>query len=799
MGVVAPLVLLGVIVAVVVGIALLVAVVGPLSRAFGWVIRRTVGFIGGMLRDALRLVGAVVASVVFVPLIVINVLIGRWSASSHYGRAFQAELAAMGGCLYRMLIGHWIRLFGLSDLTEGIERRVPEAVMAAPTADRPRGGKAGQFPGYEIVGSLPGGGSGGKLFVAAPTAEKRAAFVRAGQFEVDRVVIKAFSLRDGSTLPQIIRENRALPAARRLGLILEHELNEERFYYVTRYVPGESLALVGQRLHAESGPDGLDTPRLRAALGYAADLLRTLRTYHDGGLWHKDVKPDNIIVADGAAHLVDFGLITPLRSSMTLTTHGTEYFRDPEMVRMALRGVKVHEVDGSRFDLYAAGAVLYSVIEDSFPAHAGLSQISRRCPDAVKWIIRRAMTDYDKRYASAGLMLADVETVIGASDPFALKPVDLPSVRAGGAGAYEFDPAAIDAASGNHRHPWEADEPRPSSVRAASFGGAAAAVGVGNSFAGSAATDTPRLRVTDWWTGRYAIDPPVNQGHTVRSPEPRPHAPRPSPRAPGSSAAEQLVRARARVREARDRAQGRMDARRRSFEPAGVNAGVVIALLIFVGLVAVVLIPSMFLSRTVIVPPTFPKGNPAPEDGAWTVGSYDLDLTAWNRSPSPVRDSERPEVLVLRDSVAFAPSAVGPIDRAIESMRKAGFTIGGEAASTNDAGPSDFDQSIQTAASLRAAIGISPFGSEEARSAIQDWLLQTEGSNRVVVWIARASDSAPAVWVLTPGAGRQPGLNEVVSAFGALSEPSDQTVDGSRERSTERTSRSGRPRERTSR
>jgi hypothetical protein len=35
---------------------------------------------------------------------------------------------------------------------------------------------------------------------------------------------------------------------------------------------------------------------------------------------------------------VDFGLITPLRSAMTLTTHGTEYFRDPEMVRMALQG-----------------------------------------------------------------------------------------------------------------------------------------------------------------------------------------------------------------------------------------------------------------------------------------------------------------------------------------------------------------------------------------------------------------------------------------------------------------------------
>src|SRR5262249_31066541 len=155
---------------------------------------------------------------------------------------------------------------------------------------------------------------------------------------------KSFSLRDGSSLPQIVRENRALPAAKRLGLILEHELTDERFFYVMKYVPGESLGLVTQRLHAESGSSGPAPRQLREAVEYAADLARTLCHYHQGGLWHKDVKPDNIIVSDGQAHLVDFGLITPLRSSLTLTTHGTEYFRDPEMVRMALRGAKVHEV-----------------------------------------------------------------------------------------------------------------------------------------------------------------------------------------------------------------------------------------------------------------------------------------------------------------------------------------------------------------------------------------------------------------------------------------------------------------------
>src|SRR5207244_571513 len=99
----------------------------------------------------------------------------------------------------------------------------------------------GQFEGYKIVGSLAGGGSGAKLYIAQPDPVKSAAFTRDGLNNVGQVVIKAFSLQDGSSLPQIVRESRSLDAAKRMGLILDHSLTAERFYYVMRYVPGESL------------------------------------------------------------------------------------------------------------------------------------------------------------------------------------------------------------------------------------------------------------------------------------------------------------------------------------------------------------------------------------------------------------------------------------------------------------------------------------------------------------------------------------------------------------------------------
>jgi serine/threonine protein kinase len=401
-----------------------------IGRGFGWFFRKLFALIGGLMSDALRLAGHLLTAACYVPAIALSILFSRWSNANHYGRALEAEAMGAVNCLYRLAIGHIAKFFGLTPLIEGLERRVPDVIARAPGADRPSGG-ANAFEGWVVNGSLQGGGSGGKLWLASPTNEKRRALAAAGRPCPERVVIKSFSLEEGSTLPQIVRENRALAAARDLGLVIEHELTAQRFHYVMPYVPGEDLGLVTARLHARSGPAGLDDAPLHEALGFASDLLLTLDRFHSAGLWHKDVKPSNILVSEGRVHLVDLGLITPLASAMTLTTHGTEYFRDPEMVKLALKGVKVHEVDGVKFDVYGAGAVLYSMIENSFPAHGSLSRISRRCPEAVRWIVRRAMADMSNRYGSAREMLADLQVVAQAPDPFAVRPAELPSLKGG--------------------------------------------------------------------------------------------------------------------------------------------------------------------------------------------------------------------------------------------------------------------------------------------------------------------------------------------------------------------------------
>ncbi|MHC5008038.1 MAG: protein kinase domain-containing protein [Planctomycetota bacterium] len=490
--------------------------IGGLFNALGWLLRHVFEFIGGMLKDTVRFVGAIIAWLVLIPLVLLNIVIGRWSAAGHFFRSMKREVGVGTTCLYRVALQRPLRFVLLGGLLEGLEERVNEAWEAAPTSDKPRR-RAGKFDGYTIVGSLPGGGSGAKLYVAEPDKNSR----RKGPDLPPQVVIKSFTLTDGSSLPQIVRESRALEPAKQMGLVLDHGMDEHRFFYVMPYHHGDHLGIITRQLHGRSDGRGLSGQHLAVGLGYARDLLATLSRYHGAGLWHKDVKPDNIIVHDGRAHLVDLGLVTPLRSAMTLTTHGTEYFRDPEMVRMALRGVKVHQVDGAKFDIYAVGAVLYFVLENTFPAHGGLSAFSKKSPEAARWIIRRSMADYNKRYETAAQMLADLDYAAAASDAFAVKPADLPSMRGGDAVPLDEPAEApeveVMAAAGSPVPPKEPQrgEPRGEDVKVevAGWGVKVDSEGVevgkfGQEPVVKVKRKKPRIQVTNWWTGAYEVQRP---------------------------------------------------------------------------------------------------------------------------------------------------------------------------------------------------------------------------------------------------------------------------------------------------
>lgn len=411
---------------IVVAVRVVAAVASFVFRLLGG----ATGFIGREIREVLHLTGAVITATITGLLALGNGLIGRIPTMRGYGRALKGEVASGARSLYRFSMGHPLRLVGLEGFAQDLERRVPELIRN-PLSSVGSAQGHGDFPGYRIVGTIPAGGSGAKLYLAVPKEETTRRWANAGLANPGQVVIKSFTLEQGSTVPQIVRESKALEAARRLGRVLDHHLEETSFWYAMPFVPGENLDVVLHGMHTRCGEEGLDHQAMARVMGYARDMLATLHEFHSGGLWHKDIKPSNLIVSSDRVHLVDLGLVTPLASAMTLTTHGTEYYRDPELVRMAMRGARVHEVNGAKFDLYSAGAVIYSMIEDGFPAQGSLSPINRRCPEALAWIVRRAMADVARRYDSAQQMAADLDVLLAATDPYSVKPAALPSMGDG--------------------------------------------------------------------------------------------------------------------------------------------------------------------------------------------------------------------------------------------------------------------------------------------------------------------------------------------------------------------------------
>jgi serine/threonine-protein kinase len=133
-------------------------------------------------------------------------------------------------------------------------------------------------------------------------------------------------------------------------------------YYVMPYVEGESLYQRLQRERRLSLDDALRiTHDVAAALGYA----------HSRGVLHRDVKPENILLAGGQALVADFGLARAIgaadykKLTETGVIVGTVYYMSPEQVR------EDRNLD-QRADIYSLGCILYEMLTGE-PPYTGLS------------------------------------------------------------------------------------------------------------------------------------------------------------------------------------------------------------------------------------------------------------------------------------------------------------------------------------------------------------------------------------------------------------------------------------------
>jgi eukaryotic-like serine/threonine-protein kinase len=128
-------------------------------------------------------------------------------------------------------------------------------------------------------------------------------------------------------------------------------------YYVSPFVPGGSLR---DRLERERRLPVKDAVRIVAEIGTGLDYA------HRAGFVHRDVKPENILFADGHALLADFGVARATcvddRDAVTGAgiAMGTPEYMSPEQASGD------RDVDG-RSDIYSLACVLYEMLAERPP------------------------------------------------------------------------------------------------------------------------------------------------------------------------------------------------------------------------------------------------------------------------------------------------------------------------------------------------------------------------------------------------------------------------------------------------
>jgi serine/threonine protein kinase len=211
---------------------------------------------------------------------------------------------------------------------------------------------------------------------------------------------------------RLIEEGRLLAQLNVPGLVRVIDVGEHdgRPFVVLEFINGTTLA---NRLHA-----GRPSPREAARL--VACVAHTLHAVHDVHVLHRDLKPDNIVIAAGKPRLIDFGmaeLVQPFTSTNGAGEGvvGTPAYMAPEQARSEAEHM------GPWSDVFGLGGILYHLLTGC-PPYMGTKiqqlvqarecnsitpprEIDRGIPPALERICQKALAPKpSQRYRSAAAM-----------------------------------------------------------------------------------------------------------------------------------------------------------------------------------------------------------------------------------------------------------------------------------------------------------------------------------------------------------------------------------------------------------
>jgi serine/threonine protein kinase len=256
----------------------------------------------------------------------------------------------------------------------------------------------GQIIGkYKILTTIGSGGFG-TVYLAEDTW-------------IDKKVALKVPHKQNLDFGELLREPRLLATLNHPNIvaILTAEKQENVFFIVMEFVPGETLESIIAR-------DGaLDLPR---ALDYTCQICNAVDHAHRQGVLHRDLRPSNVLVTDnGLIKVADFGTSRFLE----IAAHGTTVIGSPPY--MAPEQFQGKAVFAS--DLYSLGVTMYQmftgVLPYDTPSPADLDRLMRgelltaprlknpKIPKAINDIVLKAMApEITSRYQRASELLDEV-------------------------------------------------------------------------------------------------------------------------------------------------------------------------------------------------------------------------------------------------------------------------------------------------------------------------------------------------------------------------------------------------------
>jgi len=278
-------------------------------------------------------------------------------------------------------------------------------------------GEAKLVAGYEIIEKLGQGGMGAVYKARKTDDESLVALKILPPSMADDEAIKRFK-READMASKLAHNN--------IVKCLEcgHDARKGFHFCALEYVDGEDLAKVIRRRWHVPEPEAIGiTRKLAVALEYA----------HVSGLVHRDVKPENVMIAsDGSVKLLDLGLARTVEAEATRLTQsgvfmGSPYYAAPEQAHGD------SDVD-TRADIYSLGATLYHMLtgQTPFSGRTAVEILQKHVAAQVPWpadvnpeisdatcsVVAKMMAKLPAdRYQDANELIQDLDAIAAGEDP----------------------------------------------------------------------------------------------------------------------------------------------------------------------------------------------------------------------------------------------------------------------------------------------------------------------------------------------------------------------------------------------